>query len=142
VEATATLLHVPAFLGVIVLTLVGTSADRVAAVAVAVAAMRRDGMNMVFSICIGSAMPVALVAASVLALACWRPGLLALHEPCSWFSRPVRGHGAVFIVCAIAAGGQTNWFESLRLVGVYVLLVLHSSSWRRPGSRQKMPVTA
>ena len=119
VEATATLLHVsPVFLGVIVLALVGTSADLFAAVAFA----RQDRMSLVFSICIGSAIQMALVVAPILVLASWLIGhpMNLVFDPLDLFAIA----GAAFIVRAIAADGETNWFEGLLLVGVYVLLGL------------------
>lgn len=119
VEATAALLHVSeAFLGVIVLALVGTSADLFAAVAFA----RQDRMSIVFSICIGSAIQMALVVAPILVLASWAIGhpMNLVFNPLELFAIA----GAAFIVRAIAADGETNWFEGLLLVGVYTLFGL------------------
>ncbi|MGI4957885.1 MAG: calcium/proton exchanger [Janthinobacterium lividum] len=119
VEATATLLHVSqAFLGVIVLALVGTSADLFAAVAFA----RQDRMNIVFSICIGSAIQMALVVAPILVLASWAIGhpMNLVFNPLELFAIA----GAAFIVRAISADGETNWFEGMLLIGVYLLFGL------------------
>lgn len=119
VEATASVLDVaPAFLGVIVLALVGTSADLFAAVAFA----RQDRMSIVFSICIGSAIQMALVVAPVLVLASWFIGhpMNLVFDPLDLFAVAA----TAFIVRAIAADGETTWFEGLLLVGVYVLLAM------------------
>lgn len=119
VEATATLLHVSqAFLGVIVLALVGTSADLFAAVAFA----RQDRMSIVFSICIGSAIQMALVVAPILVLASWAIGhpMNLVFNPLELFAIA----GAAFIVRAISADGETNWFEGMLLIGVYLLFGL------------------
>ena len=119
VEATAALLAVaPAFLGVIVLALVGTSADLFAAVAFA----RQDRMSIVFSICIGSAIQMALVVAPILVLASWFMGhpMNLVFGPLELFAMA----GTAFIVRAIAADGETTWFEGLLLIGVYVLFAL------------------
>ena len=120
VSATATQLHVsPVFLGVIVLALVGTSADLFAAVAFA----RQDKMNIVFSICVGSAIQMALVVAPLLVLLSWfigAPMNLVFDNPLDLLAIA----GAAFAVRAIAADGETSWFEGLLLVGVYMLLGL------------------
>lgn len=107
----------PIFLGVIVLALVGTSADLFAAVVFA----RQDRMTVVFNICIGSAIQVALVVAPALVLLSWLLGSpmdLVFGSPLDLFAIA----GTAFIVRAIAADGETNWFEGLLLVGIYALL--------------------
>ena len=114
---TATALGISSvFLGVIVLALVGTSADLFAAVVFA----RQDRMTIVFSICIGSAIQIALVVAPLLVLLSWaigHPMTLVLGNPLDLFAIA----STAFIVRAIAADGETTWFEGLLLVGVYVL---------------------
>lgn len=118
-EASASLGLQPAFLGVIVLALVGTAADLFAAVAFA----RQDRMTIVFSICIGSAIQVALVVAPLLVLISWaigHPMTLVLGNPLDLFAIAA----TAFVVRAIAADGETNWFEGLLLLGVYALLGL------------------
>lgn len=119
-EATASRLGLSEiFLGVVVLALVGTSADIFAAASFA----RQDRMGLVMSICIGSAIQVALVLAPLLVLLSWligSPMTLVFDSPLDLFAIA----GAAFIVNAIAVDGETNWFEGLLLVGVYVLLAL------------------
>ena len=116
--ATATQLHVSKiFLGVIVLALVGTSADLFAAVSFA----RQDRMSIVFTICIGSAIQMALVVAPLLVLLSWligHPMNLVFDNPLDLFAVA----GSAFVVRAIAADGETTWFEGLMLVAVYILL--------------------
>ena len=120
VEASASTLGVsPVFLGIVVLALVGTSADLFAAVAFA----RQDRMSLVLSICIGSAIQMALVVAPLLVLLSWaigHPMNLVFGSPLELFAIA----GAAFAVRAIAADGETNWFEGLLLVGIYLLLAL------------------
>jgi Ca2+:H+ antiporter len=119
VTETATLLQVsPVFLGVIVLALVGTSADLFAAVVFA----RQDKMGIVFSICIGSAIQMALVVAPLLVLVSWLIGhpMNLVFDPLDLFAIA----GTAFIVRAIAADAETTWFEGLLLIGVYALLGL------------------
>jgi Ca2+:H+ antiporter len=107
----------PTFLGVIVLALVGTVADLFSAVWFA----RQDRMGLVMSICIGSAIQVALVVAPLLVILSWligSPMTLVFKDPLDLFAIA----GAAFIVNAITSDGETTWFEGVLLVGVYVVL--------------------
>ena len=107
------------FLGVIVLAVVGTASDLFAAAWFA----RQDRMGLVLAICIGSAIQVALVVAPVLVLVSWaigRPMTLVFDNPLDLFAIA----GAAFIVNAIAADGETTWFEGVLLIGVYALFGL------------------
>jgi Ca2+:H+ antiporter len=109
----------PLFLSVIVLALIGTIADVFAAVYFA----HRDRMGLVMSICIGSAIQVALVMAPVLVLISWllgHPMDLVFTNPLDLFAIA----GTAWIVNAIAGDGETTWFEALLLIGVYALLGL------------------
>ncbi len=109
----------PVFLGVIVLALVGTVSDLFAAAWFA----RQDKMGLVMNICIGSAIQVALVIAPLLVIMSWlmgRPMTLVFGNPLDLFAIA----GAAFTVNAIAADGETTWFEGVLLIGVYVLLGL------------------
>jgi Ca2+:H+ antiporter len=109
----------PVFMGVVVLALVGTVSDLFAAVVFA----RQDKMDIVFTICIGSAIQTALVVAPVLVLASWMAGYamnLVFGSPLDLFAIA----GAAFIVRSVAADGETTWFEGLLLVGVYLLFAL------------------
>lgn len=119
-EATAGQLHLsPLFLGVVVLALVGTSADLFAAALFA----HRDRMGLVMDICIGSAIQVALVVAPLLVVASFligRPMTLVFTNPLDLFAIGV----TALIVNSVAGDGETTWFEGLLLVGVYLLLAL------------------
>jgi Ca2+:H+ antiporter len=109
----------PVFMGVVVLALIGTAADLFAAVVFA----RQDKMDIVFAMCIGSAIQIALVVAPVLVLASWMAGYpmnLVFGSPLDLFAIA----GAAFIVRSVAADGETTWFEGLLLVGVYLLFAL------------------
>jgi Ca2+:H+ antiporter len=109
----------PVFMGVVVLALIGTAADLFAAVVFA----RQDKMDIVFAMCIGSATQIALVVAPVLVLTSWiigHPMNLVFGSPLDLFAIAM----TAFIVRAIAADGETTWFEGLLLVGVYVLFAI------------------
>jgi Ca2+:H+ antiporter len=109
----------PVFMGVVILALVGTASDLFAAVVFA----RQDNMDIVFSMCVGSAIQIALVVAPVLVLASWaigHPMNLVFGNPLDLFAIA----GAAFIVRSVAADGETTWFEGLLLVGVYTLFAL------------------
>jgi Ca2+:H+ antiporter len=109
----------PVFMGVVVLALVGTVSDLFAAVVFA----RQDKMDIVFGMCVGSAIQIALVVTPVLVLASWvigQPMNLVFGSPLDLFAIA----STAFVVRAIAADGETTWFEGLLLVGVYVLFAL------------------
>ena len=104
------------FLGVIVLALVGTVADLFSAIFFA----RQDRMGLVMSICIGSAIQVALVVAPLLVILSWllgHPMTLVFHDPLDLFAIA----GTAFIVNAITSDGETTWFEGVLLIGVYMV---------------------
>jgi Ca2+:H+ antiporter len=117
-EEAARVLNIrPSFVGVIVLGLVGTSADIFAAIWFA----HRNQVGLVMSICIGSAIQVALVVAPMLVIISFLSGrsmTLVFRNPLDLFSISA----AAFIVNSIAADGETTWFEGMLLVGVYVVL--------------------
>ncbi|KQP80284.1 calcium/proton exchanger [Methylobacterium sp. Leaf117] len=109
----------PMFLGVIVLALVGTAGDLFAASWFA----HEDKMGLVFNICIGSAVQVALVLAPLLVIISWALG----HPMTLVFSNPLHLFAiasTAFIVNGVARDGETTWFEGLLLVGVYILFGL------------------
>ena len=109
----------PRFIGVVMLALIGTVADLFAAVAFA----RADKMDIVFGLCVGSAIQIGLVVAPVLVLASWaigNPMRLVFDNPLDLFSIA----SAAFIVRAIASDGETNWYEGLLLIGAYALFAL------------------
>jgi Ca2+:H+ antiporter len=109
----------PVFLGAVVLALVGTISDLFAAVVFA----RQDKMDIVFTICLGSAIQTALVVAPVLVLVSWligQPMNLVFSSPLDLFAI----FGAALIVRSVGMDGETTWFEGLLLVGVYLLFAL------------------
>lgn len=119
-EDTAEALGVsPAFVGVIVLALVGTASDLFAASWFAA----QGRMNLVLNICVGSAIQVALVVAPLLVIGSWllgHPMSLVFGNPLALFAIA----SAAFIVNAISSDGEATWFEGLLLVGVYMVLAM------------------
>jgi Ca2+:H+ antiporter len=116
-DASRTLHLSPTFLGVIVLALVGNVADLFSAIWFA----RQGRLGLVMSICIGSAIQMALVVAPLLVILSWligSPMTLVFTNPLDLFAIA----GTAFIVNAIAGDGETTWFEGVLLVGVYCLL--------------------
>jgi Ca2+:H+ antiporter len=109
----------PTFIGIVMLALIGTVADLFAAVAFA----RADKMDIVFGLCVGSAIQIGMVVAPVLVLASWtigNPMNLVFASPLDLFSIA----SAAFVVRAIASDGETNWYEGLLLIGAYALFAL------------------
>jgi Ca2+:H+ antiporter len=116
-DASRTLHLSPTFLGVIVLALVGNVADLFSAIWFA----RQGRLGLVMSICIGSAIQMALVVAPLLVILSWligSPMTLVFTNPLDLFAIA----GTAFIVNAITGDGETTWFEGVLLVGVYCLL--------------------
>jgi Ca2+:H+ antiporter len=117
-QQTASSLGLPLlFLGVVPLALIGTSSDLLAAVSFA----RQNRMSLVMSICVGSAIQVALVIAPLLVIASWligRPMTLVFPDALDLFAVA----STAFIVNAISSDGQTTWFEGVLLIGVYILI--------------------
>lgn len=109
----------PFFLGVVVLAVIGNASEYVAAVYFA----RRDRMDMVMGITVGSSVQIALLVAPVLVLlsaALGHPMTLVFANPLELVAMA----GVAFTVNAIASDGETTWFEGVMLLAVYVLLAL------------------
>ena len=107
------------FMGVVVLALIGTVSDLFVAVSFA----RAGKMEIVLSLCLGSAIQIALVVAPVLVLVSWaigHPMNLVFGSPLDLFAIA----SAAFLVRMIVADGETNWYEGFLLIGVYVLFAL------------------
>jgi Ca2+:H+ antiporter len=107
------------FLGVMVLPLVGNAAEYFAAIYFA----RRDRMDLVMAIAVGSSIQIALFTAPLLVLVSWamgRPMDLVFANPLELIAIA----GVAFAVNAIAQDGETTWFEGVLLLAVYALLGL------------------
>jgi Ca2+:H+ antiporter len=107
------------FLGIIVLAIIGNTAEYMSAIYFAV----QDRMNLVMGITVGSTIQVALLMAPLLVIVSY-----FLNAPMNLvFANPlelIAVAGAAFTVNAIAHDGESTWFEGLLLIGVYILLAL------------------
>jgi Ca2+:H+ antiporter len=107
------------FLGVTVLAVVGNAAEYVSAVYFA----RKDRMDLVMNITVGSTIQIALLVAPILVLVSYfmgRPMNLVFGNPLELIAIA----GVAFAVNTIAHDGETTWFEGVLLLAVYVLLGL------------------
>ena len=107
------------FLGITVLAVVGNAAEYLSAVYFA----RKNRMDLVMGITLGSTIQVALLVAPILVLASFAMG----HPMTLVFRSPlelVAVAAAAFCVNAISRDGETNWFEGVLLLGVYGILCI------------------
>lgn len=115
-EATASLGLSEFFVGLILIPIIGNAAEHAAAVLFAL----RNKMDLSMTISLGSTVQVALLVAPLLVLA----GLV-VGQPMNLVVTPLElvavGAGVV-IANSVARDGETNWFEGLLLLGVYVIL--------------------
>ena len=107
------------FVGVIVVAVVGNAAEHWVAVLVAY----KDKMDLAVNISIGSAAQIALFVAPILVLLSFVIGPNPMPLVFNGFEL-----GAVLVAVLIAAyvtqEGESNWFEGVQLLAVYVLLAL------------------
>lgn len=106
------------FAGVIVVALVGNAAEHYSAVTAA----RDDQMTLALEISVGSSAQIALMVAPVLVLLSY-----AVGSPMSlvFNAFEIAAIGlSVFGVALVSLDGESNWFEGLQLLGVYVLIAL------------------
>lgn len=120
IEGTTQSLHMSrAFIGVIVIALIGGAPESFAAVAMA----RKDKLDLTMGIAVGSSIQIALFVAPVLMLG-------------SYFLAPqplnlVVGDAGVMLVLLsvlifsmIVSDGKSNWFKGVQLLSVYLLVAL------------------
>jgi Ca2+:H+ antiporter len=107
------------FIGAIVVAIVGNAAEHWVAVLVAY----KDKMDLSVNIAIGSSAQIALFVA---------PLLVLLSFPFGDHPMPLVFNGfelaavilAILIATRVTAEGQSNWFEGVQLLAVYVILAL------------------
>ena len=107
------------FVGVIVVAVVGNSAEQSTAILVAM----RNRMDLALSIAIGSSIQIALFVAPVLVLASY----LIADRPMNLVFTPAEVLAVTFsaiIAGQICGDGESNWLEGAQLLAVYVILAL------------------
>lgn len=105
------------FVGIIIIPIVGNAAEHAAAVFFAM----KNKMDLAVTIALGSTVQVALLVAPLLVLLSFligKPMDLVLHNQLEL----VTLIGAVLIANSVTRDGETNWFEGLMLLGVYVII--------------------
>lgn len=109
----------PFFLGITLLAMVGNAAEFATAIYFA----RKDQMDLVVSLTVGSTIQMALLMAPLLVVISYligHPMDLVFTNPLELIAIAV----VVFVVNSIAGDGETTWFEGFLLVAVYALLAL------------------
>jgi len=107
------------FIGVIVVAMVGNSAEQSTAILMAT----KDRMDLALSIAIGSSIQIALFVAPVLVFASY----LVAPAPINLVLTPAEVLAVTFSVVIagqICGDGESNWFEGLQLLAVYAIVAL------------------
>lgn len=106
------------FVGVVVVSLIGNSAENSTAIFMA----RQDKMDLAMSLATGSSTQIALFVAPVLVFLS-----LAMGHPMTLLFNGFEIGGiflSVLIVAMIASDGETHWFEGAQLLAVYAILAV------------------
>ncbi len=104
------------FVGLVIVATVGNAAEHSTAVMMA----RKDKMDLALNISIGSSTQIALFVAPLLVVASQ-----FMSSRMSLVFHPLEIGAVIFsvgVVTLISQDGETNWFEGLQLLGVYVIL--------------------
>ena len=120
VEETARTLGMSqAFIGIVVLAVIGGAAESSSAVAMGV----KNRMDLSVSIAIGSSIQIALFVAPVLVLASY---FMAPQPLNLVFNRSLLGAAffTVLIGVMVAGDGKANWFKGVQLITVYVIMAI------------------
>jgi len=106
------------FVGMIVVAVIGNAAEHSAAVFAA----RKDKMDLALTIAVGSSVQIALLVAPVLVFASFLLG----HPMSLVFNgfEIVATILSVLIISEVSSDGETNWFEGVQLVALYVMLAI------------------
>jgi Ca2+:H+ antiporter len=117
IEAVTQSLHMSEFfVGVIIVAIIGNAAEHSTAVLMA----HRNKMELVLQVAVGSSTQIALFAAPFLVLVS-----VLLGKPMTLLFNPFEVAAillAVVIVHVIAVDGETNWFEGVELLAVYLIM--------------------
>lgn len=106
------------FVGMVVVAVVGNAAEHSAAIFAAM----KDKMDLALTIAVGSSVQIALLVAPVLVFASHLMG-----QPMSLVFNGFEIAAvmlSVLVVAQIANDGETNWFEGVQLLAVYLVLAV------------------
>ena len=104
------------FVGLVIVATVGNAAEHSTAVMMA----RKDKMDLALNIAVGSSTQIALFVAPLLVVASQ-----LMPHPMSLVFHPLEIAAVIFsvgVVTLVSQDGETNWFEGLQLLSVYVIL--------------------
>ncbi len=106
------------FVGVIIVPIIGNAAEHLVAVQVAL----KNRMELSMTIALGSSLQIALFVAPVLVFI----SLLFENKLILAFSLPeiIALAAASYVAALVAEDGESNWFEGLMLLAVYVIVAL------------------
>ena len=118
-EAALTLGMTPAFVGFIVVALVGAAAE----MASAFSAARKNRLDLSVGIALGSAAQIALFVAPVLVLVSYAigPSPMSLQF---WPSAVIMMLLATLTACLVTSGGRSAWFVGVLILVVYVIFAM------------------
>eukprot|EP00486_Rosalina_sp_Unknown_P001747 CAMPEP_0201568156 /NCGR_PEP_ID=MMETSP0190_2-20130828/9070_1 /ASSEMBLY_ACC=CAM_ASM_000263 /TAXON_ID=37353 /ORGANISM="Rosalina sp." /LENGTH=530 /DNA_ID=CAMNT_0047988971 /DNA_START=217 /DNA_END=1809 /DNA_ORIENTATION=- len=108
----------PAFVGIILLPIIGNAVEHITAIRMAV----RNKMDIALSIAIGSATQVAMFVVSLAVLVGWMIDL-----PLSLAFDPFEINLFIYssiIIFATISDGSSNWLEGVMLLGLYALIAI------------------
>jgi len=110
-----------AFIGLVLVAVVGGAAESLSAIA----AGRKNKMDLSIGIALGSSIQIALFVAPLLVLLSW---LIAPQPLTLAFHRAELGAllFTVLIGTVVASDGRTNWFKGVQLIVVYLAIALLS----------------
>jgi Ca2+:H+ antiporter len=106
------------FVGVIIVPIIGNVAEHLVAVQVAI----KNRMELSMTIALGSSLQIALFVAPVLVFL----SLLFEEKLILAFTLPevIALAAASYVAALVAEDGESNWFEGLMLLAVYVIVAL------------------
>jgi Ca2+:H+ antiporter len=107
------------FVGVIVVAIIGNAAEHSTAILVAL----KNRMDLSLSIAVGSSIQVALFVAPVLVFASYAIG----SRPMDLVFTPIEILAitlSALITEQLASDGESNWFEGVQLISVYIIFAL------------------
>ncbi len=106
------------FVGVIIVPIIGNVAEHLVAVQMAI----KNRMELGMTIALGSSLQIALFVAPVLVFV----SLLFENKLILAFSLPevIALAAASYVGALVAQDGESNWYEGLMLLGVYVIIAL------------------